>query len=260
MRLAIQEHLLPGDSLSERLTHARDLGLDGVEFADDDLTAHVPEIIVQLEKHGLAASAVNVGKTYLLHPDFAMRDAEIVRLRQAMANTLDLGALGVVFVPTHPDCPRLPDLHPYKSALELEGELLVTQLRATLADFAYAIGAELYIQPVNSAETHLVRKLEHAATILRKNDDHPHIKIAANTLQMMLEGEDVIPELMNHIHRIHYLFVAGHNNSPNDHREFDLEKLISSLKSANYEGWITITPEWQPFEVDEFVTAIRAVM
>ena len=156
MQLAIQEALLPGVTTKERLAHAQTLGLAGVEFGAEGLTDRIPEIAEILGVTGLKTSAVNVGKVPLIHPKLDERDKAMITIRQAMANALDLGATGVVFIPHDADTPRLPDLRPYKSSLELEIELLLNLLKSTLADLAYAMGAELLLAPVNRNETHLL--------------------------------------------------------------------------------------------------------
>ncbi|GAB4522671.1 MAG: sugar phosphate isomerase/epimerase [Anaerolineae bacterium] len=240
MRLAIQESMLPGDTTLARVQHARDLGLAGVEFEAEGLSARVSEIVDALAQTGLEAAAVNMGTTTLLHPEFARREEAIVHLRQAMTNALDLGTVGVVFIPTQPDAPRLPDLHPYKSNIELEAELLVTQIRATLSDFAYALGAELYMLPVNRYESHLIRRLEHGDAILRRNDYHPHVRLAVDTFHLMMEEDDPLGALQAHAAHVRYVHLADHNRRLPGQGMTDFTTLLQILKEAQYTGWLTL--------------------
>src|SRR5690349_5277565 len=148
MKFAIQEDMLPGRKLRDRLRHARALGFEGVEFWSETLTARVPEVVEALAENGLTASAVNMGHIDgFLYPDAQARDRAVSAMRQAFADASDLGATGVTFVP-HFGANKQPDLTPFKTPIEIEFELMVWLLRG-VSDLAYAIGVELYMQPVN---------------------------------------------------------------------------------------------------------------
>ena len=240
MQLAIQETLLPGATTRERLAHARTLGLEGVEFDAERLTDRVPEIAEILSVTGLKTAAVNVGKVPLIHPELAERDKAIRVIRQAMANALDLGATGVIFIPHDADTPRLPDLRPYKSSLELEIELLLNLLKSTLADLAYAMGAELLLAPVNRAETHLIQRLDQAVSVRRRSKNHPHLKIAADTGHMALEEEDLIAALREQVAHIGYVRVSGLDDNLSAPNPVAVSAIIRTLRTGQYNGWVTL--------------------
>lgn len=244
MSLAIQEDLLTGNTPLEKLQHAKLLGFDGVEFyVTPDLPDQLAAIAAAVETTGVRVSAVNLGHTRLLHPDFNMRDTALVAMRRAMTFAIDLGAQGVVFKPFYEAGPVLPDLHPYKSAQELEAELLVTQLRATLCDLAYALGTELLLQPANHRETHLIRKVAHGALIRRKLDNHPHLKIAASLHTMELEAEPVETTLHTFADDTGYLYLSDTNHTLPGQGQFDFATLGNLLHTLNYTGWITVDCE-----------------
>jgi sugar phosphate isomerase/epimerase len=231
--LAIQENLLPGKSAAEKFRRARDFGFQGIELSiDEHLSERLPEIAAASEVTGVRISALHAGHTRLIHPEYAIRDAALVAMRQAMSAAVDLGAQGVVFKPFYDPHPVLPDLHPYKSALELEAELLVTQLRATLCDLAYALGTELLLQPANHRETHLVRRVEHGAVIRQKLDYHPHLKVAASLYHMTEEGE--IPEitLRQFANDIGYLYLSTTGD--------EAAAFARTAIELGYSGWMTL--------------------
>jgi sugar phosphate isomerase/epimerase len=243
MKIAVQEKLLPGESVAERLESARSMGFDGVEFDADDLGDNLLAAAEALQQTGLQAAAVNLGGTHLLHPDFAERDRAVVRIRRAMGDALDLGAGGVVFLPLLPTTPRLPDLHPYKSDIELEAELLVKLLRATLLDLAYAMGAQLYLMPVNRDETHLIQRLEHAARIISHNDNHPHLKIAANLYHQFREEDDMNAALRAYSGRIAYAQMTDDNRRAPGRGSIDFPAAVAALRDGGYDGWLTVACE-----------------
>ena len=167
MPIAIQEDMLTGSTMLEKFEHARALGAAGIEFWGAGLVETVPQIVEAMLATGVRAASVNHGRqSELLSPDPAERERALAQLRQSITCACDLGAAGVVFVP-HFNAPILPDLSPWMTAAELEVELLYTHLR-TLSDFADAMGVELYVEPINRYETHLLNRLEQAAAVTRR--------------------------------------------------------------------------------------------
>lgn len=232
MKIAVQEHLLRGAAPLEKLTHAQQSGVDGVEFhLTDDFSMRVLGIADAVAQTDVLVSALNAGHTRLIHPDYAQREVELARLREAMAQAVDLDAQGVIFMGHYDSRPVLPDLFPYKSSSELEAELLVTMLRTTLCDHAYAMGTELLLAPANHAETHLVRRVAHAALIREKLNAPKELKICASTYHMAMENEDLRGALAAHGSEIGYLHVSADAN---------FTAIIAALREANYDGWLCI--------------------
>ncbi len=240
MRIAIQESALPGTTTLQRLQKAREIGFDGVEFVSEGVHGRVAEIIGAMEATGVQTAAVNIGLTRLLHPDFTEREKAIVEIRTAMTDSIDLGAGRVVFIPHYSTAPALPDLRPYKSAVELEGEMLVAQLHATLGDLAYALGAELHLLVVSQKRAHLINTLYRAGVIREKINNHPHITIGLDVCDHFSEEEDPIEALQAHTAHIGYVHLADDLHRLPGHGNIDIETVIATLKSAGYNGWLTL--------------------
>ena len=237
MPIAIQEDLLSGSSVIEKFQHAQALGADGVEFWGTGLAARVPEIVLAMQQTGLRTSAINHGQQGgLIDPDSGERDRALTNLRQSIANAVDLDAAGVIFVP-HYGSPVLPDLSPWMSAAELEVEMLYMHLR-TLSDFSYALGTNLYIEPINHHETHLLNRLEQAARITRRLN-HPRVQIAADLFHMALEETDIPAALRSHADAIGYIHLADSNRRLPGEGSTDFKAAAAALKDMGYTGWIS---------------------
>lgn len=240
MRLAIQEDMLPGKTVLEQLQNAAALGLAGVEFWAENLTQRVPEIDAALRETGLMAAGVNYGRGgRLLDPDRPQREAALAAFRRAVVDAVDIGAPAVILVP-HFGQPALPYLTPYKSLIQLEYELLHNHLR-TLSDYVYAIGVDLYIQPVNRYETHFINTLADGVRVRRRIKDHPHVKLAADTFHMALEETDPTAALRDYAADIGYIHLADSNRRLPGQGRTDFAAVISTLKQANYAGWLTLS-------------------
>jgi sugar phosphate isomerase/epimerase len=238
MRFAIQEDMLPGRSMVEKLQNARMIDLEGIEFWASGLTERVPEIAAAIEQTGIRAAAVNLGRRDgYLSPDLYERERSISEMRQAMTDAVDIGAEHVVFVP-HYGGPRMPDLTPYRSPIELESEMMVWLLR-TVSDLAYAIGVELDMLPINHYETYFMNRLEQAALFRRKIKDHPHVKIAAGMFHMALEEVNFWEALRTHGKHIGYIHLADSNCRLPGQGMMDFAAAVRVLREIGYDDWLT---------------------
>ncbi len=243
MKIAIQEDMLPGRTLRVKLRHARELGIEGIEFWSEGLTARVPEVAEALAESGIAASAVNMGRVDgFLYPDAKERDAAVSKMRQAFADASDIGAAGVTFVP-HRGENKQPDLTPFKTPIEIEFELMVWLLRG-VSDLAYAIGVELYMQPVNRYETHFLNRVEQAIHIRRQIQDHPHVKVAANLFHMALEEVNPLACLRETLaaekNDIGQIYLADSNRRLPGQGLLDYDAVMRTLRAFDYQGWLTL--------------------
>jgi len=229
MSIAIQEDSLRGSSMTEKFQHARDLGAEGVELWGAGLTEKVPEILAAMDSTGVRVAAIHHGRQRnLLDPDPDERERALKQLRESITNAVDLDAAGVVFVPTFGES-VYPDLSPWMSAPELEVEMLYMHLR-TLSDFSYAIGTNLYIEPIRRSETHLINRLEQAARITRRLN-HPRVQVAADLADMMLEESDIPASLRAHGDCIKHVYLV---------EAVDLEAVAAALREIDYQGWTTL--------------------
>jgi sugar phosphate isomerase/epimerase len=238
MHIAIQEDMLPGRSMLDKLEAAAALGIEGVEFWGRDLPQKAQAIVEAIEKTGVKAAAVNHGRQGRMldaHP--LERDKALAELRSSITCAADIGARGVVFVP-HFFGPSLPDLSPWKSAEELEAELLYQHLR-TLSDFGDAMDVELYLEPVNHYESHLLNRLEQAAMVTRKLN-HPRVKIAADLYHMALEEASIVGALNAHGDQIGHVHLADSNRRLPGQGMADFTAAAAALRAAGYEGWATL--------------------
>lgn len=237
--IALQTALLPGGSFDDQCRAAKSAGADGVELiANDRLYTLLPEIAEALDKHGLRAAALRVGHTHLIDPEPAQREAAMVAIQDALTTAVDLGASGVVFYPHYAPHHVLPDLEPYKAAVELEAELLVTILKKTVCDLANALNMRLLLAHADSSTSALLRRPEHAAMIRSRLDDHPMLHVASSLAHLDAEGIDA-PAAFK-VKGLGYLSVCDTDGRLPGSGTRDWVAFASALHANSYNGWITI--------------------
>ena len=247
MQIAIDERSLPGNTVFEKFTAARDFGAHGVTLAAINMTDHKVEEVARAESStGVRAAMIDHGwrELSILDPDWTRREAALAELRDSICLARDLGADGVIFVP-HYGALLMPDLTPYLSPVELGTEMLHMHLRS-LSDFAYAIGVTIYMQPVNQHESHFMNTLEQGGKVARRIN-HPHVKVAAHSSHMAAEEHDIASALREQTDVLGWLTLAYDEQAT----DFDLTR--DAVKTSGYAGWITLNvpPDHVALVVDQ---------
>lgn len=158
-------------------------------------------------------------------------------LRTSIVAAVDLDAAGVVLAP-HFGAPALPDLSPYMSAGRLEAELLHAHLR-TLSDFAYALGTQVFLEPLNRYETHYFNRLEDMARVTRRLN-HPDVRITADVFHMALEEIDTPAAFIAHGDQVGYVHLADSNRRLPGRGMTDFAAIAAALHHIGYTGWVSL--------------------
>lgn len=239
MQIAIQEHLLPGKTLTERYTRAKDLGFDAVELWADDLETRLYDVAQALNTAQLPVAAINIGRRDgYLSPEMTAREAAISYMRQVMATAVDFHAEHVIFVPHWGDL-ATPDLTPLRSSQELSYDLMVWLLR-TVGDLAYALGVTLHMQARSRFDTQFMNTIGQAGKFCQEIKDYPYVRIAPRLFDMALEEQDIFAALQEQGERIGYLHLCDSNGRLPGQGLLDFEKVGQTLQAIGYDGWLTI--------------------
>ncbi|MDP9379470.1 MAG: sugar phosphate isomerase/epimerase [Chloroflexota bacterium] len=234
MKIALREGMAQGATLPEKLAFLERLGIEGVEV---ERSAGLPVEELRTIFAGSSVGAANLpGSTALLDPDPKARaeGLELTRRRLQLAGELE-GCAGVLVVPQFGTRPQLPDLSPYKTAVELERELFALQLR----ELAGAVsGPPLFLEPLNRYEAHLVNRLEDGTTFA--NEFGPEIGIMADFFHMNIEEADIAASIRAAGSRIVYVHVADSNRLQPGRGHMDFRTGFAALKEIGYDGYLGI--------------------
>ena len=239
MKLACQEGLVPGANLGEKLANLERAGYEGIEFWGGNLWDRVKEINDACASSRIKPSSVCAG--YGGCP-LGAEPAERQRASDDIARLLDatgkIGAVGLIVVPIFGP-PRVPDLSPWKTAAELEDELLVT-LMDTWADRAIDAGTLVLLEPLNGYETHLVKTLSHAVRLVERVNKPKGLKIMADFFHMELEELDVAAAIREAGDWIAHVHLADHPRQLPGYGNSDFRKGFAALKGIGYSNYMAL--------------------
>jgi len=238
MKFAAQEGLVPGLTFADQLKLLDKLGYQGVELSGVRLAERVPEIRAALKNSEVSATCVCGGfKFGLLFPKKEDREEAIMQIQGLLSAAAQVGALGVIVVPIFGP-PQLPDMAPWKTARELEEELLVEQL-SRLASFAGQCGTKVILEPLNRYETHLLNRVEQAVSIAKRVAS-PHMTVLADVFHMNIEEHDLAAAIRAGGSAVGYVHLADSNRVVPGQGHTDFKSVFAALRDISYTGWMSL--------------------
>jgi len=237
-RLAVHEDLLPGTTDAERISAAAAAGFAAVEVNAAGLAERVPTLNAALHEHGLATSSVHLGWDYdFLAADEATRQHALDALRGAMTDAVDIGAKTVVFVPQVGRTLDLPNLMPFKSAMQVALELMVWHLRG-YSDLAYVFEVNVLLHPVNRETSAFLNQLNQGAELLRRIKNHPHVQLAADTYHMLTAERESLGAVATHADALQLVYLADNTGDLPGTGSTDFSALAATLPENG--GWAVV--------------------
>ncbi|CAA9216481.1 MAG: Inosose isomerase [uncultured Blastococcus sp.] len=239
MRLAVQEQVLPGDTMQAKWATALDWGFDAVELrgrGGHALRERLPELRAA-QRDGL------VMPTVCVEMDHFIGDFDPARRADALANMasqLDvIGELGGVGAMTPASwgmfSRRLPPFTPPRSP-EGDREVLLDAL-GRLGDVAARAGTALLLEPLNRYEDHMVNTLGQAAELAAATG-LSSVQVGADTYHMNIEEADPLAALREHAGRIGHVQLSDSNRLEPGAGHLDWAALLRCLDDIGYDGWL----------------------
>lgn len=171
MKIALQLGLVPGQTTKDKAKWCADNGVEGIELGAsatphtelygqaDDIGGLVPICSVCANSEPDGTSSFN-----FLHSDKAKRRASIDGSKSILTFCGQVGAVGQIVPPIFGP-PVVPDLSPFKTALELEEELIIAAA-LELGEYAAQQNTLFMLEPLNRYEQHYLRKQSDGVRII----------------------------------------------------------------------------------------------
>ncbi len=234
LKLSFQERIAIGKSLDEKLDFMEKLGIAGLEVNGRGLVSRVEEIRRALNNRTIKISAICAGFSgFILSADPTIKAEFDASMRELLAATGELGALGVIMVPAfNKQTPCLPHTRETR-------EYLCEELHK-LGEYAVKCQTTVILEPLNRREAHFLRQVSDAAALCRDSKSKG-IKCMGDFWHMSEETSDYAAfiaagEYLRHVH----IASRGRRKMPGEDGEKD--NYISgmrALKELNYPHYIS---------------------
>jgi sugar phosphate isomerase/epimerase len=240
LKIVLQLGLIPGDSTLEKVTWARDTGVDGIELGAwggiDQLRrdADICQNILPVTSICGNCDDTGAGSFDFLDPDPIKRRKSLDGSAAILELCGELKAIGQVIPPIFGPA-RVPDLSPFASALELEHGLMTAMLHE-LGPIAAAHNTLVLLEPLNRYEQHYLRKLSDGIAAIERAGTPPGVALLADTFHMHIEETDSPQSILNAADIIKHVHVADNTRFEPGSGDIDFTAIIKALRSTGYDG------------------------
>ena len=261
MKIVLQLGLIPGDSTQEKVTWARDAGVDGIELGawggiellrrDADICQNILPVTSICGN----CDASGAGSFDFLDPDPIKRRKSLDGSVAILKLCGELGAVGQVIPPIFGPA-RVPDLTPFASALELEHGLMTAMLHE-LGPIAAAHNTLVLLEPLNRYEQHYLRKLTDGIAAIERAGTPPGVAVLADTFHMHIEETNSPKSILNAADKIKHVHVADNTRFEPGTGDIDFAGIIKALRDTGYDGYLAYECSVSGESVEQKQTALE---
>lgn len=242
MKLAIQHHLVPGDSLTEKFERAAAFGFDGVELAAWGLPKPFAEEHEAIEAAKRAsglpvASFCTMRDDDFVHPDPEERTKRFDRLVALLRFADAVEAAGIIGLPIRQPL-TMPDLSPWADTRQVTTELAVRILANAIAA-TEGVTAKIFLEPLNRYETKYLNTVGHGAELCRAVGS-PRLRIMADLYHMNIEEADLATSLTKAGDLVGHVHLADSNRWLPGHGHTNFVRPMRALHKAGFAGWFAL--------------------
>lgn len=241
MRLACQEHLLPGATLEEKWHFCQAAGFDGIELlgrGELAFQARLPELRAA-RAAGVVMPTVCVQMSHFIGDfDAAKRRDAIANMGSLLSTIAEAGGYGAITPAAYGMFSRR--LPPYQPPRDPEGdrEVLLEGL-ALLGEHAARAGAMLLLEPLNRYEDHMVNTLAQA-TELCAAVGSPALRVMADLYHMNIEERDTPAALVAAGPYLGHIHLSDSNRHQPGAGHIDFLAAFRALARIGFDGFMAI--------------------
>ncbi|HSX31798.1 MAG TPA: sugar phosphate isomerase/epimerase family protein [Candidatus Saccharimonadales bacterium] len=240
LKLSVQEHMVPGNTVEEKFELATSLGYDALEVrgkGDFGFKARLPELQAA-KKAGVVMNAVCPDMDHFIGDFKADRRKDAIEnMKSQLSVIAALGGSGAITPAAWGMFSRrLPPFTPPRSAEE-DREVLLEGLRQ-LGEHAKQEGVALFLEPINRYENHMICTIAQALELI-ETVGLSSIKVCADAYHMNIEEVDMNTALKDAGTRLGLLHSCDSNRLPAGSGHIDWQGLLQTLHDMDYDGYVT---------------------
>lgn len=239
--ITVQEQLLPGTSLEEKFDYALAWGFDGIELRSAgglEFKARLPELR-RARNAGVFMPTACVDMPHFVGAfDGELRKDAVAQLTSQLSVMAEIGGRGVMTPASYGMfSKRLPPFVPPRTA-EGDTAVLVESFTA-LGRHAASEGVEIYLEPLNRYEDHMVNTLADGVRLL-KLVGLEAVRLAPDTYHMNIEESDPAAALQAAAGYIGHVQASDSNRLEPGAGNVDWALFGATLKSIGYQGTVAV--------------------
>jgi sugar phosphate isomerase/epimerase len=190
VKLACQEHILPGDDILEKWEFASSAGFDGIELRGTDTWRGRLDDLKAAREEGVVFSSVClISDRFIGDLDAARRRDAVEHMKHLLSGIAELGGNGAITPAAFGlTSKRLPPFEVPRT--EEEDQRVLLDALEELEEHADEKGTLVLLEPLNRYEDHMLNRVEQAVELCQTTGHHS-IKVMGDLFYMNIEEDDL---------------------------------------------------------------------
>jgi sugar phosphate isomerase/epimerase len=261
MKLACQEHLIPGTTLQEKWNLVASLGYDGIELrGEGEFARRLPELRAARRAGAVFPSVCLISDHFIGDFDADKRRDAIEHMKVLLSIIGELGGYGAITPASYGMFSlRLPPFKPPRSPADDRAILL--EGLGDLGAHAAREGVYVLIEPLNRYEDHMLNTLEQAVELC-KAVRLDSVRVMGDFFHMSIEERDLAASIFQARGYLRHMHLADSNRRHPGAGHTDFGPALNALKQIDFDGYLAlechVTVEL-PVLLDDTVRYLRSL-
>lgn len=240
-KFACQEQLLPGENLEQKWEFARGAGYAAIELRGKGEFAFADRLdeLSRARANGVPMPTVCVEMSHFIGAfDERLRRDAVAQLKSQLSVLAEIGGVGAMTPASYGMFSRrLPPFEPPRSEAG-DREVLLDGLRE-LGEHAANLGVQLFLEPLNRYEDHMVNRLAQAMELI-KATGLDSLRVAADTYHMNIEEDDLADALFEVAPYLGHVQISESNRLQPGTGHLDWPTVLDALARIGYQGYLAL--------------------
>ena len=239
MRLACQEHLLPGDGIVEKWEFASSAGFDGIELrGTDDWRRRLDDLIAARERGVVFSSVCLISDRFIGDFDAARRREAVEHMRNLLSGIAELGGTGAVTPAAYGlASKRLPPFEVPRT--EDEDRRVLLDALEELGEHADERGTFVLLEPLNRYEDHMLNRVEEAVGLCDAVG-RTSVKVMGDLFHMNIEEDDLGETVRRAEGYLAHIHLADSNRLQPGAGHTDFAGAFGALRDTGFDGYMAM--------------------
>ena len=239
MRLACQEHILPGDDILEKWEFAASAGFDGIELrGTEDWRERLDELRAVREQGVVFSSVCLISDRFIGDFDADRRREAVEHMKHLLSGIAELGGTGAVTPAAYGLASRrLPPFEVPRT--EEEDRRVLLDALEELGELAEREGTLVLLEPLNRYEDHMLNRVEQAAELCEAVG-RPSVKVMGDLFHMNIEEDDLDETIKQADDYLAHVHLADSNRVQPGAGHTNFARAFEALRSVGFEGYMAM--------------------
>jgi sugar phosphate isomerase/epimerase len=239
VKLACQEHLLPGGDILERWEFAASAGFDGIELrGTDDWRERLDDLRAAREQGVVFSSVCVISDRFIGDLDADRRREAVEHMKYLLSGISELGGTGAITPAAFGLTSKA--LPPFKAPrAEDEDRRVLLDALEELGE--HADGEEVFVllEPLNRYEDHMLNRLE-GAVELCKAAGRDSVRVMGDLFHMNIEEDDPGESIRSAGRYLAHVHLADSNRAQPGAGHSDFASAFGALREIGFDGYLAM--------------------